>query len=185
MKPLFPLSALMCLWLLLPISSYAESPTGPAQRLLDKLAVATTEQEASYLYEDIVSAWMESGGPTVDILLVRGVDAHSEDDLELARDMYDRVILIEPEIAEAWYRRGTVFYSEGKFDQAILDFEHALELEPRHFEAWLALGAIFETVEHREAALSAYRKVLTLHPYSKYAKHAVSRLEPLIEGRTL
>lgn len=164
---------------------FADSPTSPAQKLLDKLAVAENEHQAYRLYEDVLSAWLDSGGPTVDILLERGIDAHSQNDLELARDMYDRVILIEPDIAEAWYRRGTVFYSEGKFDEAILDFEHALSLEPRHFDAWLSLGAIFEAVEQREAALSAYRQSLKLFPYYKFAKQAVARLEPLVEGRSL
>ncbi len=163
----------------------ADSPTSPAQRLLDKLAVAKTEQEANFLYQDIIAAWLDSGGPTVDILMQRGVDAHSHDDLELARDMYDRIILIEPDLAEAWYRRGTVFYAQGKFDEAILDFEETLKHEPRHFEAWLGLAAIFEGVEHREAALNAYRQVLIYYPYSRFAKQGITRLEPLVEGRTL
>ncbi len=167
------------------MSGLADSPIGPAQKLLDKLAVAKTEHEANYLYEDIIAAWLNSGGPTVDILMERGIDAHSQDNLALARDMFDRVILIEPDIAEAWYRRGVVFYHDGKYDQAILDFEQALELEPRHFEAWLGLAAIFEAVEHREAALNAYRQVLKLFPHSRRAKQSVARLEPLIEGRAL
>ncbi|MFC7292535.1 tetratricopeptide repeat protein [Hirschia litorea] len=166
-------------------SALADSPTSPAQRLLDKLAVAKTEQEANFLYQDIIAAWLDSGGPTVDILMQRGVDAHGHEDLDLARDMFDRIILIEPDLAEAWYRRGTVFYAQGKFDEAILDFEQTLKLEPRHFEAWLGLAAIFEGVEHREAALNAYRQVLIYHPYSRFAKQGVTRLEPLIEGRAL
>jgi len=185
MKLLKVISA--CVLMMLSIANYgmAESPIGPAQRLLDKLAVAKTEQEANFLYEDIIAAWLASGGPTVDILLERGVDAQESSNHSLARDMYDRVILIEPEIAETWYRRGVLFFEQGKYDEAILDFEEALDLEPRHFEAWLGLGAIFEAIEEREAALNAYRQVLKLYPYSRYAKQAVSRLEPLIEGRAL
>ena len=171
--------------LIAPINALADSPIGPAQRLLDKLAIAKTEKEADFLYEDIISAWLASGGPTVDVLLERGVDAHESNNLSLARDMYDRVILIEPDIAETWYRRGVLFFEQGKYDEAILDFEEALNLEPRHFEAWLGLGAIFEAIEEREAALNAYRQVLKLYPHSRYAKQAEARLAPLIEGRSL
>jgi len=166
-------------------NALANSPTDPSQRLLDKLAVAKSEAEANFIYQDIVSAWLDTGGPTVDILIERGLDAHTQGNIQLARDMYDRVILIEPDVAEAWYRRGAVFYAEGKLDEAILDFEEAVRLEPRHFDAWLALAAIFETVDHNQAAYSAYNKVLKIYPHSKYAKQATARLESSVKGRAM
>jgi tetratricopeptide (TPR) repeat protein len=170
---------------LFPTFAHANSPIGPSQRLLDKLAVAKSEAEADFIYQDILSAWLDSGGPTVDILLERGVDAHASGDLKLARDMYDRVILIEPDVAEVWYRRGAIFYAEGKLDEAILDFEECVRLEPRHFDAWLALAAIFESVDQNEAAYSAYSKVLKIYPHSRYAKQAAKRLEPTVKGRSM
>ncbi len=163
----------------------ANVPTAPSQALLDKLAMAETEQQAFYIAEDVIDAWVDAGGPTCDILMERAIDAHAAQDHELARDMLDRVILIEPELAEAWYRRGALFYRDGKFDEAIKDFEEAIRYEPRHFEAWLGLAVIFEAIENRSAALEAYRRVIAIHPFSPYAIQAERRLAPLVDGRAL
>jgi tetratricopeptide (TPR) repeat protein len=157
---------------------------GAAQDALDKLTAATNEAEAAALEEEVWDAWMFSGSPTVDILMKRGIEAQESEDLELARDMYDRAIMIKPEYAEAWNRRALLFFNAGKYDEAIADLESALKYEPRHFGAWIGLAMIFESMDQGRAALEAYRKALVIHPYAVAAKEGQKRLIPAIEGRT-
>ncbi len=163
----------------------AGAPDRPSQALLDKLVLAETPERALRIEQDVWDAWMEEGGSTVDILMTRGVDAQMRGEEDLARDMFDRVILIDPRYAEVWNRRGALFYAQGRYDEAIADLEEALKREPRHFAAWAGLGVIFEAVEEYDAALTAYRKSLAIHPHNALALLAEKRLAPRIDGKAL
>lgn len=157
----------------------------PSQALLDKLTAAETPQLAQRVEQDVWDAWMEEGGATVDLLMQRAVDAQMRGEEELARDLYDRIILIDPDYAEVWNRRGALFYTQGRYDEAIADLEEALKREPRHFAAWAGLGVIFEALEEYHAALTAYRRSLEIHPHNALALMAEERLAPRVDGRTL
>jgi tetratricopeptide (TPR) repeat protein len=155
------------------------------EELLDKLTATTSPEEAALMEEEVWDAWLLSGSPTVDIAMKRGVEAQEAGDIELARDMYDRAIMLKPEYAEGWNRRALIFFNEAKYDEAISDLEAALTYEPRHFGAWIGLGMIFESVEAPEAALQAYRNALAVHPHAEAAKQGEKRLIVQVEGRQL
>jgi tetratricopeptide (TPR) repeat protein len=163
----------------------AEGPDSAARELLDKLPEAANEAEAANIEHDIWDAWLVSGSATVDLMMSRGMEALEAQDLELARDMFDRAIQIKPDYPEAWNRRAALFFNDGKYDEAIADLEQALTAEPRHFGAWIGLGMIFESSEEPAAALLAYRKALEVHPFAVAAKQGEARLIPMVEGRAL
>lgn len=158
---------------------------GPTDEMFEKLLEAPTESEATEVAMDIFAAWMESGSPTVDILMERGVEAQMAGDVTFARAMYDRAILIEPEYAEAWNRRAGLFLAEEKYAEALRDVNEALRLEPRHFGAWTGLGAVLETFGARKEALTAYREALKIHPHLAPAKLAERRLATNSDGQSL
>lgn len=160
-------------------------PVDLSEELLGKLTASKSEEEAATLEEEIWDAWLLSGSPTVDILMKRGVEAQESEDIELARDMYDRAIIIKPDYAEAWNRRALLFFNDGKYDEAMADLESTLTYEPKHFGAWIGLGMIFESIDRPDAALKAYRKALEVHPYAAAAKQGEKRLVIVVEGRQL
>jgi tetratricopeptide (TPR) repeat protein len=153
-----------------------------SQELLDKLKTTASEEEAARLEEEIWDAWLVSGSGTVDVLMKRGLDYQEHEDLDGAREMFDRIIAIKPEYAEAWNRRALLFFNDGKYDEAVADLESTLVYEPRHFGAWIGLGMIFESIERPEAALLAYRKALEIHPHAETAKQGEKRLIRAVEG---
>jgi tetratricopeptide (TPR) repeat protein len=153
-----------------------------SQELLDKLKTTASDEEAARLEEEIWDAWMVSGSGTVDILMQRGMEYQEHEELDSAREMFDRVIAIKPDYAEAWNRRALLFFNNGKYDEAVADLESTLTYEPRHFGAWIGLGMIFESIERPEAALLAYRKALAVHPHAAAAKQGEKRLIRLVEG---
>jgi len=156
-----------------------------SQELLDKLKTTESEQEAASIEEEIWDAWLVSGSGTIDILMKRGLEYQEHEDVVDAREMFDRVIAIRPEYAEAWNRRALLFFNDGKYDEAVADLESALTYEPRHFGAWIGLGMIFESIERPEAALLAYRKALEIHPHAEAAKQGEKRLMRIVEGMPL
>lgn len=156
-----------------------------SQELLDKLKTTKSDEEAAQIEEEVWDAWLVSGSGTVDILMKRGLEAQEHGDKDMAREMFDRAIIIRPKYAEAWNRRALLFFNDGKYDEAIADLESTLSYEPRHFGAWIGLGMIFESIERPEAALKAYRKALEVHPHAEAAAQGEKRLVRVVEGTPL
>lgn len=156
-----------------------------SQELLDKLAASKTDEEAASLEEEVWDAWLVSGSGTVDVLMKRGLEAQENEDLDTARDMFDRVIMIKPTYAEGWNRRALLFFNDKQYDEAVADLESALTYEPRHFGAWVGLGMIFESIDRPEAALRAYEKALAIHPHAAAAVSGEKRLKRAVEGMPL
>lgn len=158
---------------------------GPSDEMFEELKNAPTEEEATSVALDIWAAWMESGSAAADLVMERAVTAQSQGDLELARELYDRVIAIQPEYAEAYNRRASVFLLEEKMAEALRDVNEALRLEPRHFGAWTGLARVLEELGAKDEAIDAYREALKVHPTLGPAKSAVARLEKEQTGQGL
>ncbi|RIJ17814.1 tetratricopeptide repeat protein [Henriciella mobilis] len=158
---------------------------GPSDEMFEELKNAPTEEEATSVALDIWAAWMESGSAAADLVMERAVTAQSLGDLDLARELYDRVIAIQPGYAEAYNRRASVFLQQEKMGEALRDVNEALRLEPRHFGAWTGLGRVLEELGAREEALEAYKEALNVHPTLGPAKSAVARLEKEQTGQGL
>ncbi|MEM0986001.1 MAG: tetratricopeptide repeat protein [Pseudomonadota bacterium] len=158
---------------------------GPSDEMFEDLKSAPTPEEAESVASDIWASWMESGSATIDLLMERAVSAEQGGDTGHARALYDRVILIKPDYAEAWHRRAALFYSDNQLDEALRDLNETLVLEPRHFGAWFALATLLERLGAEEEARDAYREVLALHPQWDAARSAAARLDKAILGTAL
>lgn len=158
---------------------------GPSDEMFEELKTAPTEEEATSVALDIWAAWLESGSDAADLVMERAVTAQSQGELELARELYDRVISIQPEYAEAYNRRASVFLLNDQYDEALRDVNEALRLEPRHFGAWMGLGRVLEELGARDEALEAYREALKVHPTLGPAKAAEARLVKEQNGQGL
>lgn len=156
---------------------------GPSEKMFEELKTARSEEEANDVALDIWASWMESGSDAADLVMERAVQAQAFGDLDHARDLYDRVIAIQPDYAEAWNRRATVFLTHENYPEALRDVNEALRLEPRHFGAWGGLGAVLERLGSKEEALGAYQKALEIYPLFPLAQRGISRIRREQEGR--
>jgi tetratricopeptide (TPR) repeat protein len=162
-----------------------EEVAGLADELLDKLKDVGTDEEATALETEIFETWLVSGSATVDTLMQRGLEYQAAEDLEGARDAFDKAIAIKPDYAEVWNRRAVLFFNDGKYDEAVADLESAIQYEPRHFGAWIGLAMIFEAIDRPDAALRAYEKALEIHPRLQDAIQGKRRLERSLNGPAL
>ena len=176
---------LFCLiigFLILTTSSVAALPS---DKLFEKLKNATSEQGAVLPEADVLAALLESGSGTVDLLMERANIAASNGDTELARELYDRIVLISPQFTEGWFQRSALFLQAENYSEALRDLGEVLAIENRHFPAWFRTAAILEILGSTKEALTAYKKVLELHPNFIQAKRGVSRLSPSSDGQSL
>jgi len=59
--------------------------------------------------------------------------------------------------ADAFYKQGIAYKSEGKADEAIDAFEHAVAANPKHYYAWAALGNLYKSArKDLPKAVAAY-----------------------------
>jgi tetratricopeptide (TPR) repeat protein len=157
----------------------------PTDEMFAKLKVATEESEAADVAADIWATWLESGSATVDLLMERAMMAVEAQDMETARELLDRVIILKPDYPEAWHRRAGLFLQDENYPEAFRDLNETLKLEPRHFGAWLGMGVMLEALGGNKEALESYREALAIYPLMPQARFAASRLAKLAEGQEL
>ncbi len=157
----------------------------PSEALFEKLKSATNDQEAAQPEADVLAALLESGSGTTDLLMERANLAAQAGDLQLARELYDRIIFISPDFTEGWFQRSSLFLQDENYGEALRDLIEVLKLQPRHFPAWFRTGAIMESLGSKDEAIVAYEKALEVHPNFTLAKRAMARLSPSSEGPSL
>jgi tetratricopeptide (TPR) repeat protein len=153
--------------------------------LFERLGKAQSEREAEGITSLIERRFARSGSDTADLLLNRAAEAFGKKDFPLAIELIDRVLVLQPNWAEAWYKRATVFYQLDDPVGAMADLHRAIKIEPRHFNAWTGLGHILMASDDKARALEAYRRVLTINPQMSDVKTIVNRLGPEVDGQDL
>lgn len=152
-------------------------------RLFDQLAKAESPAEAALIEDEIWRQWSDSGSPTLDLIMLRGLKALEAQEYAVALDMFSTAIEIEPDYAEAWNKRATLYYVINDYDAAIADVTQVLAREPRHWAALMGLAVMFDDLDRKEPALGAYRAAFEINPQLEDAEAAIERLKVDVEGR--
>jgi tetratricopeptide (TPR) repeat protein len=155
------------------------------EQLLDRLAKTTEQKDAELLAEEVWARFFDSGSPSVDLILQRGIAAQAAGDLDLASDFFADVVEFAPEFAEGWNRRAGLEYARGEYALALEDLGMAIELQPRHFGALAGLGLVLERLGSSQGAYQAYSDALSIHPFLPQAQKGAERLRKTVEGRQL
>ena len=154
-------------------------------RLTDLFATLKTQDDpraVKLLETAIWGVWMQSGSDTVDLLLTRGTQAMGAGDYPTALQLFTSITELDPNFAEGWNKRATLFYLMGAYDRSASDVEKTLALEPRHFGALSGLGMINMQLGKEKEALDAFEKALAVNPHMDSVKSEVSRLKKKLEG---
>ncbi|MDR3499630.1 MAG: tetratricopeptide repeat protein [Parvibaculum sp.] len=151
--------------------------------LFNELARARSPQESKAIEGAIFSIWMQSGSPSIDILMSHGLDAFAMKDYDRALFYFNEVVALRPGFVEGWDKRAAIFYLKDKYAEALKDLEHVLQLEPRHFSAMGGLAVILNELGDKRGALDVYRRALKLNPYLDGAAQAEKSLSIDVEGR--
>jgi len=153
--------------------------------LFGKLKREKDPKEAELIAEEIWAIWLQSGSPSIDLLLRRGVAAQKAGDLPKARRMFEHVIRLQPDYAEGWARSARLALEQGRVADARADIVQTLILEPRHFYGLWTLGNIFERLEQPQAAYESYSEALDLYPALEEVEKRVKALRGASEGDAL
>jgi tetratricopeptide (TPR) repeat protein len=116
--------------------------------------------------EDAVWAlWMRYPDVGAAAELERATRAIVAEDYPTAEAILRRLVALHPGFAEAWHKRATLYYMQGRDDESVSDFHRTLVLEPRHYGAMLAFAELCLANGREDAALFAFDAALRVNPH--------------------
>jgi len=159
------------------------------QRTLDnlfkQLSAAPDDTSAKGVASMIEHIWAHSDSDTANLLMQRGAAALIAGHYPLALSIFDKLVALKPDWAEAWNKRATVKFKADDLDGAMADVNQVVKLEPRHFNALIGMGLILEKSKFEKRALDVYRKALALNPHQPDLRKMVEDLAIKVEGRDI
>ena len=93
---------------------------------------------------------------------------------DIAETRLTALLRSAPFYAEAWHKRATLYYLQGRDEECLHDIQRTLELEPRHFAAILHFAEIRLGDGAGAEARYAFAAALTLHPHLPRAREALA-----------
>lgn len=152
-------------WLLTAAAAGAGQEDPRLDGLFARLQSTHDEAEAAHIEGKIWRIWMQAGKEDLNVLMRQGAVAMSSNDFDLAMESFNALIMLAPNLAEAWNKRATLYYLMRNFDASIADVQQTLALEPRHFGAIVGLGLMYDQLGDQPAALRAFREGLRINPH--------------------
>jgi tetratricopeptide (TPR) repeat protein len=174
--------AVLVLFLTLAQPAAARQGDDRLDGLFERLQTAQNPLEAKIIEESIWQIWAQSGSATVDLLLANGANAMSAGDFDKAQTMLNAVVQLDPDFAEGWNKRATLYFMTGNYQASMADIEKTLALEPRHFGALSGLGQILDRLDDAPGALKAYKRALAADPQLEAVRERVKELTLKVKG---
>ena len=122
---------------------------------------------------------------TLTDLLEKGSYYMSQNQLTSAHNVFSKAIELDPNWAEAWNKRATVFYLMGEFQKSQNDIDKVLKLEKRHFGALAGQGLVNIKLENYEKAIKSYKNAMDIYPSMNSPQIMIKYIEELIRKNTI
>lgn len=154
-------------------------------RLYARLKEAPDEKRAAAIARNIQRELMNSGSPTIALLMTQATAAVEAKELPVALDLLDAVVRLKPGYAEGWNRRATVYYMLDDYGKSLADLERALALEPRNWEAIGGLASILNAIDEKEGARAACAQALEIYPLQPRIRKSCDELDSEADGEDI
>jgi tetratricopeptide (TPR) repeat protein len=164
--------------LILSLEGRAPAQARPASldALFRELSMTRPRRPPQEVESLVWSAWSSHPVKEAEQALEAATRAIAREQYDRARRLLDPLLDEYPQWAEAWNKRATLFYLQGRDAESFDDIRRTLELEPRHFGAICGFAQICLRRGERAAALSAFEVALAINPHLSGVHAAVEDL---------
>jgi tetratricopeptide (TPR) repeat protein len=121
--------------------------------------------------------WARSGDQATDRVFERGLAQMQGGDLPAALETFSRVISMNPDFAEGWNKRATVYFLLGEDDLSLKDCAEVLKRNPQHFGVLSGYGQLYVRKGELERALDYFRRALTVNPNMEGVRNSIELIE--------
>ena len=146
------------------------------ENLFSQLLITENETKIKTIKLKIWDIWHETNDPKINADFFRGIGLMHNGNLKESIKFFSKVIEKNPNFAEAWNKRATVFYMLGEYDKSMADINTTLKLEPRHFGAMDGMILIFLQKGKVDQAVKIYDEIIKIFPKSKSTLKAKQKL---------
>ena len=168
------------------ISNAKDNNISQLDKLFDQLKGTASSINAKEIENKIWKLWTtHPSEASLTNLLAKGSYYMSKNELTSAHNVFSKAIELDPNWAEAWNKRATVFYMMGKFKQSQEDIDKVLALEARHFGALAGQGLVNIQLKNYEKAILSYQQVKEIYPSMQSPEIMIRRIEELIKQQTI
>lgn len=147
------------------------------EALFRQLGGASGEADAADTEDLIWGLWMEYPVAVAADRLEEATRLIAGRELEHAEALLDALVIQYPDYAEAWNKRATLYFLQGRDDESVRDIRRTLELEPRHFGAICGFGQICLRSGRPDLALFALQAALDINPHLAGARRVLDELK--------
>jgi tetratricopeptide (TPR) repeat protein len=132
--------------------------------------------------QSVWGIWLRTDDPVADPLFQTGMALMAEDDIPAAVEKFDEVMVLKPDFAEVWNRRGDAYAALGDEDRALADYAQALKLNPYEFGAMQSSGEIWMSRSNYRKAAEFFRRALEINPTLFETAEILQSLEKKLEN---
>ena len=100
----------------------------------------------------------------IDRLFSLAVKNHKENNIKVAQNLYEKVLNMNPNFANAHNNLGIIYQSLGEKKNAINSFEMSIKINPNHTDSYYNLGSIFKELGEIKKAKKCYEKTIEINP---------------------
>lgn len=93
-----------------------------------------------------------------------------------ALKLYGQVVAEDPQVIDAWFALGNLYFRDGQHRAAIERYRRALELKPDHDLAVLNIASAYRKLGDDAAALMGFERYLTIDPRDPYVRYEVGEI---------
>jgi tetratricopeptide (TPR) repeat protein len=184
------LASLLLLLLAGPALAAPRGPQHPPQpkpldALFQALKQASSPEDAKPIEDQIGLFFMQSGSPSIDLLMTRGTAAFAGGDKDTARKIFNSVTSIAPDYAEGWHNKAALQITANDNEGAMVSLQRTIMLNPREFKALSELADMLEDYGDKKAALQLYKRALAIDPKLEGIDRHVKALEDEVEGQRI
>ena len=110
---------------------------------------------------------------TIDDMLLRAIQAHNENHLQEAVDIYTKIIAAVPLKEKNIHsvirkHRGMAYFAMNNFDAALNDFQKSIDADPKAFRSYYYKGIVYSIEKKYEEAVEAYSKSLEINEFQAH-----------------
>ena len=79
-----------------------------------------------------------------------------------AKNLYEKILNINPKNVEAQYSLGNVFYKLGQYQKALTNYKKTIQIDPKYVKAHYNTGVILHELGDYKKSLTSYKKTIQL-----------------------